>query len=178
MSFSERERSTRRESVKYSLRYVLSALDTLGIDESADDDVILETRSASTKAKIDVTPIMTTLRAIGDINDFQPSKKDSPAPYSLEFILATLQALGENEEEEDKDWDYKKNGGLNEKQVSSMMNIEDIVSSLTAFEKSNSRNDLQMMLTEVENRQTTNPTPNSQGKRKLKKKNNLDQKIE
>ena len=163
MSLSEKERPTRRDSVKYSLQYVLSALDTLGLDEDNEEVVNSETISVSTKAKIDITPILTTLRAIGDINDFQPSEKDQSRPYSLEYILATLETLGEADEEENADWDYKKNGGLNEKQVSSMMEIEDIVSSLTAFEKSNSRNDLQMMLSDVENQQAANPTPKPQG---------------
>ena len=165
MSLSERERPARRESVKYSLQYVLSALDTLGIEENDEEAVYSETTSISTKAKIDITPILTTLRAIGDINDFQ-SKNDQSRPYSLEYILATLETLGEVEEEEDTDWDYKKNGGLNEKQVSSMMEIEDIVSSITAFEKSNSRNYLQMELTDSENKQGENPNPKPQGEKK------------
>ena len=47
-----------------------------------------------------------------------------------------------------------------------MMEIEDIVSSLTAFEKSNSRNDLQMELTDSENKQGENPNPKPQGEKK------------
>ena len=101
-----------------------------------------DSKPVSVKAKIDLQPVLTTLRAIGEIHDYQSKKDQKPIPYSLEFILTTLEALGEADDENDEEWDYELNNGLSEKQVTSKHEIENIVTTLTAFERENSRNNL------------------------------------
>ena len=148
---SKRKDYNRKESVAYTLQYVLSSLDKLGAEDvDSSEGTEPDSKPVSVKAKIDLSPVLTTLRAIGEIHDFQSKKELKPIPYSLEFILATLEALGEADDEDDEEWDYELNNGLSEKQVSSKQEIENIVTTLSAFERDNSSNDLEMLLTESE----------------------------
>ena len=66
-----------------------------------------------------------------------------PPAYDLEYILATLAALGEKDPE-DEDLNYTLSSALTDKQLNAKHEIENIVSSLTAIENSNPEHDYQM----------------------------------
>ena len=142
---------SRRESVKYSLQYVLSALDALGIDEEDQYEDIVPERSSS----VNLLPVITTLKAIGGITDFTTNGKTQQAPYNLELILAALSSFGQKDSDDDE-WDYTLTNALSKQQIDAKHDIEDIVTSITAFERNNSKNDLQLLLTEKEAEECSN----------------------
>lgn len=149
---------SRRESVKYSLQYVLSALDALGIDEDEqfEDDVIEKPPS------VNLLPVITTLKAIGGITDFASGRNAQPAPYNLDRILEALNSFGQRDPEDDE-WDYTLKSALSTKQVNAKHDIEDIITSITAFERSNSKHDLQLLLTDQESKDCSNTTSSGKG---------------
>jgi hypothetical protein len=149
---------SRRESVKYSLQYVLSALDALGIDEEDQDEVIVPERSPS----VNLLPVITTLKAIGGISDFSSGRNAQPAPYNLDLILQALNAFGQKDPEDDE-WDYTLTKALSTAQLNAKHDIEDIITSITAFERSNSKHDLQLLLTETEAQNRCHTTASGKG---------------
>jgi hypothetical protein len=148
---------SRRESVKYSLQYVLSALDALGID----DDDQLEDIVPEKAPPINLLPVITTLKAIGGITDFTSSKNAQPAPYNLDLILQALHAFGQKDPEDDE-WDYTLRTALSTTQLSAKHDIEEIITAITAFERNSSKHDLQLLLTEQE--ALDRPSTTSDGK--------------
>ena len=144
---------SRRESVKINLKYVLSALHELGVDD--EDDTAQESRKPSIVSVVDLQPVMATLRAIGEVND-KTMKEVLPPAYNLEYILATLAALGEKDPE-DEELNYTLSSALTDKQLNAKHEIENIVTSLTAIEKRIPEHDHQMTHAESKAAEHSNP---------------------
>ena len=129
----------RRESIKYSLQYVLSALDELGIDDDDSD----AGKSLTSPVVADFNSVVKTLKAIGDAGEFEMNCGTQSASYNLQSILQSLETLGE-----DDPTDSEFCRVLSVKQLSAKHEIEDMVSSLSALEQTGSRGDSGMKLSQ------------------------------
>ena len=125
---------THRESVKYSLQYVLSALDELGLDDDDSDAA----RSLASPVVADFQSVVKTLKAIGDAGDFEMNCGIQSASYNLQSILQSLETLGEDDSE---DMSSEFSRGLSSKQLTAKHDLEDMVLSLSALEQTDSRKD-------------------------------------
>ena len=133
----------RRESIKYSLQYVLSALDELGLE---DDDSDAE-KSLTSPVVADFQSVVKTLKAIGDSAEFEINCGTQSSSYNLQSILQSLETLGEDDPT-DTDSDLCR--GLSSKQLSAKHEIEDLVTSLSALEQTSSRSDSDLKLSQHE----------------------------
>jgi hypothetical protein len=124
----------RRESVKYSLQYVLSALDELGLDDD-DDDAL---RSLASPVVADFQSVVKTLKAIGDVGEFEMNCGTQSASYNLQSILQSLEMLGE---EDPSNTSSEFSRGLSSKQLTAKQDLEDMVLSLSALEQNGSKKD-------------------------------------
>lgn len=129
----------RRESIKYSLQYVLSALDELGLDDDDND----AGKSLTSPVVADFSSVVKTLKAIGDADEFELNCGTQSASYNLQSILLSLDALGEDDP---SDSDMFR--GLSSKQLTAKHEIENMVSSLSALEHSSPRSDSGMKLSQ------------------------------
>ena len=131
----------RRESVKYSLQYVLSALDELGLDDDDNDSA----RSLASPVVADFQSVVKTLKAIGDAGEFEMNCGTQSASYNLQSILQSLETLGE---EESSDINSEFSRGLSSKQLTAKHDLEDMVLSLSALEQAGSRKDPDMKVSQ------------------------------